>query len=248
MTTKHRRGPKASPQRQIVETRFDEVVSLRAQGKTAKEIAAILGVKRSHVQTVLQVRRVFAPKRGLPVDQELLVKELYLSKVLPRTIAERLGLPVKQVRCFVAKNVREKMPDLPKIPLFGKNNPSWKGGAKRFRKGYAYIPNGELDVRGRTLYVLEHRLLMERHLGRKLLRSEVVHHMNGDHTDNRVENLMIFPTNGEHLHHELSGKCPNWTAEGKSRILAAVRNRKATFRKHPTGSVSVQLGQLLLPM
>lgn len=41
-------------------------------------------------------------------------------------------------------------------------------------------------------YILEHRLIMEQHLGRRLLPNEVVHHINGDKLDNRVENLEVM--------------------------------------------------------
>ncbi len=50
-------------------------------------------------------------------------------------------------------------------------------------------------INGKYFYL--HRLIMEEYLGRKLLSSEIVHHINGDPKDNRLENLMIT-TNTEH--------------------------------------------------
>ena len=37
----------------------------------------------------------------------------------------------------------------------------------------------------------EHRWIMQQHLGRKLGRFELVHHINGDKMDNRLENLEV---------------------------------------------------------
>jgi hypothetical protein len=52
-------------------------------------------------------------------------------------------------------------------------------------------------------YIREHRHVMQEHLGRLLEKHEHIHHINGDPTDNRIENLQVL-TNSEHQKLELS--------------------------------------------
>ena len=49
-----------------------------------------------------------------------------------------------------------------------------------------------------------HRYMMEQHLGRRLSTNEIVHHINGDIKDNRLDNLEVM-TRRQHAQHHLNG-------------------------------------------
>ncbi len=68
----------------------------------------------------------------------------------------------------------------------GSAHHAWKGGKTINSDGYIQI------YQGGGKYAMEHRLIMEKHLGRLLSADENVHHMNGQKDDNRIENLELW--------------------------------------------------------
>jgi len=105
----------------------------------------------------------------------------------------------------------------------GENNPSWKGGSYiEPEKGYRMfrLPNHH---RARANgYVLEHIVVVETILGRRLKPTEEVHHKDRDRANNSPDNLQVYDSHLEH-----------WTVEHLSAVHAA---RDAAASRKRAGS------------
>ena len=143
---------------------------------------------------------------------------LYQSGLSQSDVAKIVGTNKSHVRASLLRT---------NTPIRGKGNsgpknPAWKGGRVVDKGGYVLLYRPDHPKANHGNYVQEHRLVMEKILGRHLERREVVHHRNGNHSDNRPENLLLFSDNGSHLGVELLGRVPNWTEDGRK----AIRERR----------------------
>jgi uncharacterized protein (DUF1330 family) len=138
-------------------------------------------------------------------NRSLVHKNKVVSKTTRAKISSKLKMISQQpgyINSFKGKHHAEKQKK--RIALGGqkrkgKNNPRWKGG-RMLQLGYwlVLVPDHPFSTRG---YVREHRLVMEKKIGRYLKKKEQVHHINGIKTDNRIENLILFPNASEHTKH-----------------------------------------------
>lgn len=162
----------------------------------------------------------------------------------------QLQLPIDQIRQWASegRTLEEMAADLgcskngvwkamkrhgiPRLPASARpeHHWNWKGGRCIDVDGYILVrapDHPHCDNRG---YIREHRLVMERVLGRYLLPTEVVDHIDGQRANNDPSNLRVFASNREHLAATLKERVPDWSPEGKERLRAAARQREQRKR------------------
>lgn len=92
----------------------------------------------------------------------------------------------KSCGCYHTEKLKERL---------GEKHPNWKGGStiRRGKEGNRkMVMSKKHPYCDRDGYVSEHRLVMEKHLGRYLKKNEQIHHKNGETMDNRIENLELW--------------------------------------------------------
>jgi hypothetical protein len=173
----------------------------------------IADIKGCHPATV----RRYLRKQGIPLRREVIdwsdLKTLYVDKLMStneiaklkgtqRRIVRRhlrqLGIPRRdrsQGQLASWKGDRRKIRNI----LLGKENPSWNGGKKhKGTNGYitVWCPEHPYSHHGR---VYEHRLVVEKRIGRYLRPWEIVHHLDGIKDHNEDSNLELLASQTEHL-------------------------------------------------
>lgn len=161
--------------------------------------------------------RLSASKRAAIPEDEL--RRLQAAKMSCREIGQVLG--------FSDEAIRDRLVELglPRLPEKARpdRNAFWRGGAIADKHGYILVHHPEHPRAGRGGYVRQHRLIVERRLGRLLLPKEVVDHHDGDTSNNLDKNLRLFASNGEHLRATLTGRPQLSPEERAERTREAVR-------------------------
>lgn len=184
-------------------SRIDVAEAIRLyvdEGLSLDECGRRMGVTGTGVKVALARHGI--PTRSLSeqstrIDRAEAVR-LYVDERLSLVeCGERMGFSWTGVRAALIRagvNPSERL---------GSGRRGKSKGRMKTSQGYilVYAPDHPAAKQGR--YVFEHRLVMEQHIGRYLDGSEVVHHINGCRSDNRIENLQLFASNGEHLRHTL---------------------------------------------
>lgn len=164
-----------------------------------RKTVSVFMLKRGHIKSCGCLRSEVTRKRGLSNAHDLKGKKFGMLRAIRRDLSEKYDKPrwVCECECGAIKTVRANNLKSGAVKscgcllgLKGKDHPMWRGG-KSMRDGYVLITIYE---GGRRTVVSEHRHIMEKHLGRKLIDSENVHHINGNREDNRIENLELWVT------------------------------------------------------
>jgi len=115
---------------------------------------------------------------------------------------------------------------------FGELNGSFLCGRRIDRDGYVLTsaplnhPFARTRKNRNTGLILEHRLVMESKIGRLLLPSEIVDHVDGLRLHNCPSNLRLFDSNKNHLKTTITGRVPLWSQLGFEKMRIAPNLRK----------------------
>lgn len=133
-----------------------------------------------------QLEYFYHEKRLSTVD---IARQFNVTKATIRRKMVRFGIE----RRHISEAARQRRVN---HPIKGEMLHNWQGG-KILHEGYWFVL-----IDGK--YQAEHRVIVEQHLERKLSKSEIVHHKNGNRKDNRLENLELLSIS-EHIKHHKQG-------------------------------------------
>ena len=135
-----------------------------------------------------------------------------LQKLFPRKTkqaiykkAYKLGLRKTKEMEFLNRSISKR----------GERASNWNGGVKVTKRGYRQVLSPEHKRADSAGYVMEHILVWEKETGFPVPDGCCIHHLNGNKSDNRIENLCLMAFGAHTVFHHL-GK--QHTEETKQKI------------------------------
>lgn len=163
---------------------YQDAVDSLSRGESLRMIALRIGIDHCTLSCKLQERGVKIPTRNEAA------KTTWKNHTHPRK--GKRGELSPGFGKKASTETRAKMREIQK-----RRAGEIRFGRKLHSQGYVLVYEPSNPSSDRSGYVLEHRLVMERHLGRYLKSDEIVHHLNENKADNRLENLELV-TRGNH--------------------------------------------------
>ena len=161
----------------------NELIELyNVQKMTMKEISKYLGVSIGSVHNYIK-------KYGIKSRPRM------TDEVKKRISKTKTGVPSKLKGVKRTEETKKKISESKKGKFFKKSK--YGGHTKTRSDGYIAVYVPQHPGANKDGYVMEHILVMEEHIGRYLTEDEVVHHVNRNRSDNRIENLRLM-TFSEH--------------------------------------------------
>ena len=172
-----------------------EAVTMYEAGDSAQKVAGHFKVHPVTLRTVLLRNNV--PPRGTGGHRVVLPDETLQeleAQYLSGASCQELGILYGLGRTTVGRLLEARGVAL-RSGALGEKHGAWKGGKVTTAQGYILVrlrvgePFAEMrDAHG---YVMEHRLVVASNLGRALVSTETVHHIDGDRSNNTIENLQL---------------------------------------------------------
>jgi transposase len=189
-------------QRAISDQEAQGVLAEYRSGVSAAKIAKARGCGTEAILNVLKRNgiEIRSSRKPMTADEITKAAELYREGATHKRVAEALGRSEQTV----IRHLRTHHPEICR-PKSGKGpmSPGW-GGGRHVSHGYVYVYADQDDQLAQAMkdkggYVPEHRLVMARKLGRALLSTETVHHIDGNQENNDPGNLQL--RQGKHGKH-----------------------------------------------
>lgn len=180
-----------------------DIIASYSGGESLDDIGARYGVSRWTVKQALlrrgiKIRPAGPRERALTDEQEARLRDLAAKKLSQTKIGRILGVH----QLIVSREMRRLGIHYAKHDWRGERHPQWRGGlAKCGAYLLEYVAHDDplACMANRMGYVLQHRLVMARSLGRPLARYETVHHIDGNPRNNDLANLQL--RTGKHGKH-----------------------------------------------